>query len=152
MWQVSQGLISVSHFLAQYTAHTPTAAKKNQSKFQVTARGARQDPSDRDYPSCLQLLPACSLCFLLLQTEQDYAVESWWQWRLSERVKPAAGCPCFQAVQLLRAERKCPPVFFCAMQLFHPAAQFLGYRQPTWGRKIRLLCLLSTSIRIHYTF
>lgn len=55
-----------SHFLNTiYGSHHKQQQKKKKilkkaiEKFQVTARGARQDPYDRDYPNYLQLLPEC---------------------------------------------------------------------------------------------
>lgn len=153
-----------SHFLnTKYGSHhkqqeeIKTTKKKNPKttkntnywKFHVTARGARQGPSCRGCPSCLQLLPECWLCFPPPQTEPGCAGESWWQSQLSEPETPAAGCPCSQAAQLLTVETRCPLGFFCARQWFHPLAQFLGCHRPTWRRKIRLLHLNQRTIRFY---
>lgn len=133
---------------------TPKTIKNNKKptnywKCQVTARGARQGPSCRGCPSCWQLLPECWLCSPLPQTVPGCGGESWWQSQLSEPEKPAAGCPCFRAAQLLTVERRCPLGFFCATQWFRPLAQFLGCHQPRWRRKIGLLHLNQRTIRFY---
>lgn len=103
MWQVSQGLISVSHFLAQYTAHTPTAAKKKPKQISSYSQGC-QAGSIRQRLS--KLFAAATSVFTLLSPPSNWArlcsrvmmaVTAFWTSETSCWLSMFSGCPAAES-------------------------------------------------------